>query len=46
MKKQKILAFIPVYNEEKRIGNVLAKFPANAVDEKLKYPLSKSRPMR
>lgn len=35
MKKQKILAFIPVYNEEKRIGNVLAKFPENVVDEVL-----------
>ncbi len=35
MKKQKILAFIPVYNEEKRIANVLAKFPENVVDEVL-----------
>ena len=35
MQKQKILAFIPVYNEEKRIGGVLAKFPENVVDEVL-----------
>jgi len=33
MKKQKILAFIPVYNEEKRIGDVLRRFPDKIVDE-------------
>lgn len=33
MKKHKILAFIPVYNEEKRIGRVLGKFPDKVVDE-------------
>ena len=33
MKKHKILAFIPVYNEEKRIGRVLEKFPDEVVDE-------------
>ena len=32
MKKHKILAFIPVYNEEKRIGRVLEKFPDKVVD--------------
>lgn len=33
MEKPKILAFIPVYNEEKRIGQVLERFPAGLVDE-------------
>lgn len=33
MEKQKILAFIPVYNEEKRIGDVVGKFPEGVVDE-------------
>ncbi len=33
MEKQKILAFMPVYNEEKRIGGVLEKFPRDIVDE-------------
>jgi dolichol-phosphate mannosyltransferase len=33
MEKQKILAYIPVYNEEKRIGGVLEKLPGNIVDE-------------
>ena len=32
-KKQKVLAFIPVYNEEKRIGSVLERFGENVVDE-------------
>jgi translation initiation factor 2B subunit (eIF-2B alpha/beta/delta family) len=39
MKKQKILAFIPVYNEEKRIGNILEKFPENVVDAEPKISI-------
>ena len=32
-KKQKVLAFIPVYNEENRISRVLERFGENVVDE-------------